>query len=97
MFIQFAKDLLREKGINGLDKDVYEGLVDEVSTIASQLVNKRIIDSMTDEQMNEFNKLIGSKPSESEVQKFIDSNVANKHFIAAEALLEFKEMYLVSR
>lgn len=94
MLQDFAKDLITEKGLDSVDPRVYEMLVNQISTKANEMINARIVDSMTDETLEEFNKLIDTNPDQAAVHEFIDKNVPNKHTIASSALMEFKGLYL---
>jgi hypothetical protein len=95
MFDQFVKDLLKEKGLpETLEPAVYEKLAQDLSGRVEQLVNKRLLDSLTDEQFDEFEKLTQSNPDQNAVQEFINSNVPDKEQIAGAALAEFRQLYI---
>lgn len=92
---QFIKDLLKEKGLPAnLEPAVYDRLVKDLSERVEKIVNKRLIDSLSDEQFDQLEKLSASSPNEQAVQDFINANVPNKDKIVALALAEFRQLYL---
>ncbi len=94
MLQKFAEDLLKEKGLDGVEPEIYDALVKDLATSANKLINRRFLDKMTNEQLKKFNELIETEPSDKAVQDFIDANVSNKNAVVAAALLEFKSLYL---
>lgn len=92
---QFIKDLLKEKGLPAnLEPAVYDRLVKDLSERAEKIANKRLIDSLSDEQFDQLEKLTASTPNEQVVQDFINANVPNKERVVALALAEFRQLYL---
>lgn len=92
---QFVKDLLKEKGLSAnLEPAVYDRLVKDLSERAEKIVNKRLIDSLNEEQFDQLEKLTASSPDEQAVQDFINANVPNKERVVALALAEFRQLYL---
>lgn len=95
MLDEFIEEILKEKGLPpNMDPEVRKRLVSDMKTRVNDLINNRIIDNMNDKQLDEFNKLIDTKPDEKTVQDFIDKNVSNKQQVATAALIEFKQLYL---
>jgi hypothetical protein len=96
MLEQFVKQILQEKGLpENLDPEVYNKLVSDLIDRVGNLINRRLIESLDDEQLNQFNHLLDNEPENSEaMQKFIEENVKNKEQITTEALMEFRDLYL---
>jgi DNA replication protein DnaD len=96
MIEQFVKQLLQEKGLpENLNQEVYNKLVSDLTTRVGDLINRRVIESLNEEQLGRFEHLIDTEPENTEaVQKFIEENVENKEQITTAALIEFRELYL---
>lgn len=95
MLEEFIKDMLKEKGLpDDLDPKIYNQVVKDLVDRAKALINRRLIDAMSDEQLAKFNKLIETGPDEKAVQGFIDANLAYKEQITANALYELRQIYL---
>ncbi|HVX58843.1 MAG TPA: DUF5663 domain-containing protein [Candidatus Saccharimonadales bacterium] len=95
MLEQFAEQLLSQKGMPGnIDPEVKAQMVKDLAARAEDYLNRKLIDSLSDDQVAQFNQLLDSDPSAEAVQEFIDKNVANKQELTTSALLEFQELYL---
>lgn len=93
---EYIEQLLKDAGIpESTDKEVKEQLASDLKTRAMDLINRRLIDSMNDQDLAEFEKLLDSEPDNTEaMQKFIDEHVPDKEEVVARALLEFRALYL---
>jgi hypothetical protein len=96
MLEQFVKQLLAEKGLpENLEPEVYNKLVSDLTERVGNLINRRLIESLNGEQLDQFNSLLDTQPDNPEaMQKFIEENVQNKEQITTAALMEFKDLYL---
>ena len=96
MIENFIKQLLKDKGLPpNLDEAVYKKLVTDLTERASDLVNKRLLEAMTEPQNEELERIIESSPDNDRVvQEFIAKNVPNKEAVAGAALAEFRQLYL---
>jgi DNA replication protein DnaD len=96
MIEQFVKQLLQEKSLpDNLDEEVYNKLVSDLTTRVENLINKRVIESLNDEQLGQFEHIIDDEPENTEkIQKFIEENVPNREQITTAALMEFRDLYL---
>ncbi len=93
---EFIEQLLKDKGVpEGVDPEVRKQLAADLVSRATDFVNRRMIDSLSDEQLAEFEKILDEQPNDtSALQNFIEKNVADKESITAAALLEFRALYL---
>ena len=96
MIEKFIKQLLQEKGLPpNLEPKVYDQLVKDLNERAVDLINRRLIDSMTDEQAQEFDKLLAAHPEDiPAAQEFIQKNVPNQAEVVTATLGEFRQLYL---
>lgn len=96
MIEKFIKQLLKEKGLPpNLEPKVYDQLVKDLSERAVDLINRRQIDAMTDEQAKQFDDLLAAHPEDVQAaQEFIQKNVPNQDQVVAAALGEFRQLYL---
>ena len=93
---EYINRLLQEAGLpDDLDPEVRAGLVNSLTGRAADLINRRLIDAMSFETAQEFEKLIDDHPDDGAMmQGFIDQHVPDKNKIVAAALLELRTQYL---
>ncbi len=93
---QFIKQLLADKDLpTNLDDKVRAQLEHDLTSRATDFLNKRMIEALSDDDVKAFEKLIDEQPDNAvAVQEFIDKHVPNKEQLAATALLEFRALYL---
>jgi hypothetical protein len=96
---QFIQQLLRDQDVpEDLDPEVRVQLVSELTSRASDFLNARLIDAMSDETVEHFNTMLDDDSTTPEqVQNFITTNVSNKDQVIARALAEFRMLYLGDR
>jgi len=96
MIEKFIKQLLEEKGLPpNLEPKVYDQLVKDLSERAVDLINRRLIDAMSDEQAQQFDELLASQPDNvAAAQDFIQKNLPTQDQIVVAALGEFRQLYL---
>lgn len=96
MLEQFITQLLQDKGLPpSLGPEVRSQLVSDLTTRVTDLINKRLIEGMSEEQVRNFNRILDQEPIDSTaIQQFITENIKNKEEITSGALLEFRELYL---
>lgn len=96
MLEEYVKQLLKEKGLpDNLEPAVHEQLVKDLTLRLTNLINKRLVEAMNDEQLKQFETLMDSQPDNPEaLQQYIEENVANKQQVTSAALLEFRQLYL---
>lgn len=96
MLEQFIEQLLKEKNMPAdMDPEIKTQLVKDLTVRLEDLINRRLIDSMTEEQLGQFNQLLDKEPADpAAVQNFVSENIKNKEEITTGALLEFRQLYL---
>ena len=68
----------------------------EVAAKANEFVNRRTLESMDRPTMDRLEALIDGGASVEQIQSFIAANVPNKDQLVANALIEFRNLYLGS-
>ncbi len=93
---EFIRQLLQEQGVSpDLDPEVREELTRQLTGRATDFVNKRLLDSMNDETVSHFNRLLDEHPDDAALmQDFIAVNVPDRERLVASALTEFRALYL---
>ena len=95
MLDEYVKDILKQKGLPpNMDPEVHTQLVKDVTQMAEDLINKRLLDALSDEQFDQLEKIAGHQPDQKSIQDFIDKNLPNKQQIVTEALTDFRNTYL---
>lgn len=92
----YILQLLHDSGVPAdLDEATQAQLVADLTARANDLINRRMIESLDDEQLAQFNDILDNHPDDAAAMTaFIDQNVPDKQEIAARALLEFRSLYL---
>jgi hypothetical protein len=93
---EFIRQLLKDAGVpESTDPEVRQQLEKDLADRASDLINKRLIDAMSEKDAKAFSKLLDDKPDDlGAMQQFIDQHVPDKEKVAGAALLEFRALYL---
>lgn len=93
---EFIQQLLKDAGVpDSTDPEVREQLAKDLADRAGDLVNRRLIDAMSEKDAQAFGKVLDDRPDDLKaMQKFIDEHVPNKEQVAGAALLEFRALYL---
>lgn len=93
---EYIQQLLQDQGVpHDLDPEVRGQLVSDLMSRALDFLNRRLIDSMSDEAVEHFTSLLDNPATDaSQVQDFIATNVMDKEKVTADALAEFRVLYL---
>jgi hypothetical protein len=92
---KFIEQLLKDKGLPELKPEVHVQLVDDLSGRFTQLLNRRLIESLTDEQKLELEKIIDEQPPDiNKIQVFMAEKIPNTVEVTAQAMKEFRSLYL---
>lgn len=93
---EFIQKLLKDQGVpEDLDPEVRAQLVAQLTDRATDFVNKRLVEAMSEEAVSRFNSLLDEEPVDAaKIQEFIATNIPDKEKIATGALLEFRVLYL---
>jgi Protein of unknown function (DUF5663) len=92
---EFIQQVMAEQNLPAdLDPEVRAQYEADITEHAMALINRRLIDAMPDQAVEHFNALLDSDPSAQAVQEFVERNVPNREHVAAQALLEFRKLFL---
>jgi uncharacterized protein YbcC (UPF0753/DUF2309 family) len=91
----FIEHLLKEKNLPGLDQEVHDQLVTDLSIRLTKYINKRVLESMPEGAMIGLEQLLGSEqPDENQIQEYINKNSEDLMGITSTAMAEFRQLYL---
>lgn len=88
-FEEFAKQLLKEKGVKVPDEEVLAQLVKDISVRARDVVLSNLLDSMTSDELQMLEKATNSGDT-----RAADQLVAVHQPVITQTLAQFKNMYL---
>lgn len=93
---EFINDILAQSGATTTaDPEIEAQLRQELSERAATLINRRLIDALSENDTSELDKLLDDRSDDVEAfQQFIADKLPNKDQIVAAALYEFKVLYL---
>ena len=92
---EFVQQLIAEQGYTRpIDPEVMEQLEADLSSRAIDLINRRVLEAMPEQTLSHFEALLDSDASQEAMQEFIEYNVPNREYVIAQALLEFRQLYL---
>lgn len=91
----FVQSILKEKNLSGVEQEILEQLKDEMVTRLESQINRALIDSLDDNQFDEFESLVKSKNTEKIKTFFTDKGVPVEA-IMARVLTKFRISYLGS-
>ena len=93
---EYIQQLLKDAGVpESTDPEVKAQLAADLSDRARDLINRRLIDSLSGEDVAALDELLDEKPEDLEaMQQFITEHVPDKDKIVGATLLEFRALYL---
>ena|ERR1035437_279760 len=91
----FVDRLVEEKKFPvSLEKEVLEEIKKDLLTRVEERINAVIINNLTEEKLEEFNKKLGEEISDEEMQGFCLSNIPDLAQLIASELVVFRDTYL---
>ncbi len=92
---QFIRDILAEKQLSGVDDEVREQLVSDLTSRLLDQINRALIDALPDDKLQEFNAMLDDEAvSDEAVQQFIATSGVNVQQVTIQTMLRFRDLYL---
>ncbi len=91
---QFIDSLIDQKGFPDLSTEVREEIKQDLLDRIDQFITAKLISALSDEDVQTFEQMLNEGKSESELQQFLQEHLENTTDLVAEALTEFKGVYL---
>jgi hypothetical protein len=93
---EYLTDLLSQTGaVQTGDQDVLRQLKSDLSERVTALINRRLIDALSEDKVAELERLLDEQPDNVEAyQQFMVDNLPNRQEIVNTSLLEFRALYL---
>lgn len=89
---QISQNFLEELGLNNLTEDKKVQLLDDMGRMINQNIIMRVVDAMSEDDKNEFDKVIGENMENPEaILNFLKSKVPNFDMIVSEEIEKFKK------
>lgn len=93
--VAFVDRLIVEKKLPAdLEKEVVDQIKSDLLSKVEDRVNAVIISNLSEDKLDEFNKLLDSDISDEEMQKFCSDNIPDLPQLLASELIVFKQSYL---
>ncbi len=89
----FLDKLLEEKGMTGLDGEVYVQLKKDLYSRVEDRLNAAILNNLPSAQLPEFEKLLDGGKSEP-IHGFLQTHIPDLQGVIASELLNFRNIYL---
>ena len=91
----FVNKLVEEKKFpENLEKEVLDQIKSDLLSRVEARINAVLISNLSEEKLEEFNKLLDNNISDEEMQKFCLDNIPDLAQIIASELMIFKQSYL---
>lgn len=93
--VMFVDRLVEEKKFpEGLEKEVVDQIKADLLSRVEDRMNAVIINNLSPEKLEEFNKLMDNNISDEDMQKFCGDNIPDLPQLIASELIVFKQKYL---
>lgn len=89
----FLDKLLAEKGMTGLDQEIYEQLRKDLYSRVEDRLNAAILDSLPKHVWPDFEKLLDQK-EQKPIHDFLEKHIPDLQTVIASTLLSFRSVYL---
>lgn len=90
----FAEDLLKAKGVVNLDPEIIRQMKKDIIERLEKLTNHVIADSVPEEDIPAFEKLLDNNAPAEDLQKFVAEKVPDLADKLGVAYARFRDMYL---
>lgn len=90
----FINQILDEKDLPGVDSEVRQQLVADMSERLLDQINRAIVESVPEDKLVAFEKIATTAKDDSELQQFFLENKVDTQKIAINTMVNFKNLYL---
>lgn len=91
----FVDRLVEEKKLpESLEKEVLEEVKKDLLTRVEERINAVIINNLSEEKLEEFNKMLDKNVGDKEMQNFCLNNIPDLPQLMASELIVFRDTYL---
>ena len=91
----FVDRLVEEKKFpEDLEKEVIDQIKADLLSQVEDRINALIINNLSPEKLEEFNKMLDTELKDEEMQKFLSENIPDLSQLIASELIVFKQTYL---
>jgi len=91
---KFVDELLAAQGIDGVDPEVREQLVEDLTTRLNDRLEAAMVAELPEDKLPELEQLLDHGNNEVELQKFFADNIPNLPALLARELAAFRQDYL---
>ena len=92
---KFVDTILKEKNLKGVEQNILDKLSDELTSSLETQINRALVDSLNDQQLNDFEKLVDEQNTEKLKTYFNDVGVPVQQ-IVTQVMTRFRSAYLGS-
>ncbi|OGE31693.1 hypothetical protein A2631_00925 [Candidatus Daviesbacteria bacterium RIFCSPHIGHO2_01_FULL_44_29] len=90
----FLESIIEDAGIATLEGQMRDDLIEELYTRLDTFILSRIVEKLTPDQLKVFTKMAEDGKSRQELEEYLKENIPNAVESFAEAMMEFRELYL---
>ena len=90
----YAETLLKEKNYQTLTPAMREELKKDILSRVQDFIIARVINKLSDEQVNEMNALLDTDPSDEQIMSFVSKSLNNSDKFISDTLFQFRQTYL---
>lgn len=91
----FVTKIIEDKKLTGVEQDIIDKLTDELTSQLEESINRALINSLNDSQLQEFKTLVDGGETQKISTFFTDKNLPVQT-IVTEAMAKFRVAYLGS-
>ena len=92
---KFVASIIEEKKLTGVEQEIKDKLIDDITVRLDDQINRALIDSLNDNQFAEFEQLVNAEDTQKLGTFFTDNKVPVQE-ITARVLTKFRISYLGS-
>ena len=93
---EFVTNIINEKGLSVSSDEVKQQLIDDMMHRLLDIIDKEVLNAMSDQDIDKLNQMLDKSASDEEVQAFIASVVPDMKQIVARTTIRFRNAYLNS-
>lgn len=89
----FVAQIVEQKQLTGVEQDIKDKLIDDLSSMLEDQINRALIDSLNDEQFKEFEQLVDGNDTQ-KISTFFTDHKLPVQSIVTHVMTKFRMSYL---
>ncbi len=91
MTTPLEENIIESLDLGNLPEEKRNEILGQVGEVINKRIMNRIVDELSDEELNEFDQLMGNEPTGDQIVEFLSSKIENFDSLVQEEVEKFKK------